>query len=54
MNDRRKEERVSTTVRLPRSLLNRLDAQAYKRVLGRNLLVTRAVEDLVERLEADS
>jgi len=42
--------RTSITVRLPDALVARLDAACDERVVGRNLIVTRAVEHYLDRL----
>ncbi len=44
------EPRVATAVRLPESLHQRLQDAATERDVSVNLLVTRAVEEYLERL----
>jgi predicted HicB family RNase H-like nuclease len=44
------EERVTTAVRLPRSLHERLRAAADERQVAANLLVQKALEDYLRRL----
>ncbi len=44
------EERVTTAVRLPRSVHRRLRQAADDRDVSANLLVTRAVTEFLERL----
>jgi hypothetical protein len=44
------EARVSTAIRLPASLHGQLQRAAVARDVSVNALVTRAVEDLLERL----
>ncbi len=44
------EERVATAVRLPESIHRRLHEAAQERAVSANLLVTKAVEDYLERL----
>lgn len=45
-----KEKRMSTAVRLPESLLVRLDMECDARCVGRNLIVTRAIEFYLDNL----
>jgi hypothetical protein len=45
-----KEARKSTAVRLPESLLIRLDMECDARCVGRNLIVTRAIEFYLDNL----
>lgn len=45
------EARVQTNIRLPESIVDRLRAQAGKRDLSVNWLVTKAIELFLERLE---
>jgi predicted transcriptional regulator len=44
------ERRVATAVRLPESVHRRLRTAARERDVSANLLVTKAVEDYLERL----
>ena len=44
------ERRIATAVRLPESIHRRLRSAAQERDVSANLLVTRAVEDYLERL----
>jgi predicted HicB family RNase H-like nuclease len=44
------EQRVSTAIRLPVTLHGRLQRAAIERDVSVNYLVTRAVQDLLERL----
>jgi predicted transcriptional regulator len=44
------EKRIATAVRLPESTHRRLRSAARERDVSANLLVTRAVEDYLERL----
>lgn len=44
------EDRVATAVRLPESLHQRLHGAASERDVSVNLLVTRAVEEYLDRL----
>ena len=46
------EPRVPTAVRLPESVHHRLRAVAEERDVSANLLVTRAVEEYLDRLPA--
>lgn len=45
-----KEKRTAVALRLPRSLVARLDQVCDERVVGRNLIVTKAVEEFLDRL----
>lgn len=42
--------RKSTAFRIPEVLLERLDIECDQRCVGRNLMVTRAIEDFLDRL----
>lgn len=44
------DDRVSTTLRIERPLLDAVDAAAEERGVGRNLLLTRLVADGLARL----
>ncbi len=48
------EDRVATAVRLPVSVHRRLHQAAADRDVSANLLITRAVTDLLERLGPDA
>lgn len=41
---------ISTSLRLPRDLADRLDAIAEERLVGRNLLIVRAIEEFLDVL----
>lgn len=43
-------ERKGTAVRLPQTLLERLDAECQARVVGRNFIITRAVEHYLDHV----
>lgn len=45
-----REDRASTAIRLPRSLLARLDVVCDERMVGRNLVITRAIEMFLDQL----
>jgi hypothetical protein len=44
------EERVTTAVRVPKTLHDRARAVAQERQVGMNLLVVRALEEYLDRL----
>ena len=44
------EERITTAVRIPESLHNRLREAADERELSANYLIVRAIEDYLDRL----
>jgi predicted HicB family RNase H-like nuclease len=44
------EDRVTTAVRVPKTLHERVRAAADERQVGFNLIVVRALEDYLERL----
>lgn len=46
------DDRVSTTVRTPRELLERLDREAEDRDVSRNWLVNKLIERGLDNLEA--
>lgn len=46
-------ERAATSVRLPVDLLDRLNALAKARMVGRNLLVTAAIERFLNEMETE-
>jgi len=45
-------KRIDTSVRLPADLVARLDAVCSERMIGRNLVITRAIEQFLPTLEA--
>jgi len=47
------EERVSTTLRVTPELLSRLDAEAQRREIGRNLLTVKLIEYALPDYEAE-
>jgi metal-responsive CopG/Arc/MetJ family transcriptional regulator len=47
-------ERVLVHVRIPESLLQRLDAEADKRMVSRNLMVSAAITELLEDLDKET
>lgn len=44
-------DRANTSVRLDRDLLDRVEVQCRERMIGRNLFITRAVENQLMRME---
>lgn len=46
-------ERAATSVRLPVDILGRLNALAKARMVGRNLLVTAAIERFLNEMETE-
>ncbi|MBK6856090.1 MAG: toxin-antitoxin system HicB family antitoxin [Microthrixaceae bacterium] len=46
------EPRIPTAVRLPESLHQRLHQEARERTVSANLLITRALEEYLDRLPA--
>ena len=46
-------ERAATSVRLPVDLLARLNALAKARMVGRNMLVTAAIERFLNEMETE-
>jgi hypothetical protein len=42
-------ERIATTCRLPIELRDRLQAEADRRCVGRNLIIERAIEEWLDR-----
>ncbi len=44
-------DRLTTSIRLPKAMIERLDEQATSREVGRNWLITRAVERYLDHLE---
>lgn len=50
MSPTRQEPRVATAVRLPQTLHRRLHHAAVERTVSANLLVTRAIEEYLDRL----
>lgn len=49
---KRPDGRVQTTLRIDPALLARIDAEAERRVIGRNLLITWALERGLDQLPA--
>ena len=47
------EERISTNIRLTCSLRDRLDAEASRRCVSRNLIIERACEDWLDKITTD-
>jgi predicted transcriptional regulator len=49
-----RNDRVQMQVRLPASLLKRVEKEATKRVISKTYLVERALSDLLDRWDAES
>lgn len=46
------DDRISTTMRIPADLRDRLDRTAHDRCVGRNLIIERAIRRFLDALDA--